>query len=182
MSHFTYFAYGSNMLNERLQARCASAQMVDVAIAPGHELFFLNMGRDDSAKATLIPAENTAQQVQGVVFNVERSELAALDWFEGERYNRIDDFQVFTTSGAISAVTYIAPCTSTEPGQQPYDWYLALILAGALQHGFDDAYVSFLRQITTSKPDLVPNREGRLKALAALEKSGYGYLLDEFIS
>jgi gamma-glutamylcyclotransferase (GGCT)/AIG2-like uncharacterized protein YtfP len=179
VSDFTYFAYGSNMLAERLQARCASAKVIGTAAVRGYELSFTKIGSDDSGKATLIRNENSAQQVQGVVFNVAKSELATLDWFEGERYNRINEFQVFTTSGVIPAVTYIAPSTNGDTDRKPYDWYLALILAGALQHGFDDDYVSLIKQITTAKPDPIPDREGRLQALAALEKSGYSYLLGE---
>lgn len=170
------------MLAERLQARCASAKVIGTASAHGYELSFAKIGQDGSGKATLVRNENSAQQVQGVVFSVAKSELAVLDWFEGERYNRIDEFQVFTTSGIIPAVTYIASSTYRDTAQRPYDWYLALILAGALQHGFDDDYVSHVKQITTAKPDPIPDREGRLQALAALERSGYSYLLGEVLA
>jgi gamma-glutamylcyclotransferase (GGCT)/AIG2-like uncharacterized protein YtfP len=165
------------MLTERLQARCASAKVIGTAAVHGYELSFAKIGQDGSGKATLLLNENSAQQVHGVIFNVAKSELATLDWFEGERYNRIDEFQVFTTGGVIPAITYIAPSAYRDTTQQPYDWYLALILAGALQHGFASDYVSFVKQITTAKPDPIPDREGRLQALAALEKSGYSYLL-----
>lgn len=167
------------MLAERLQARCASAKVIGTATAHGYELSFAKIGNDGSAKATLVPVENSAQQVRGVVFSIAKSELATLDWFEGESYDRINEFQVFTTGGVIPATTYIAPCTNRDSDQQPYDWYLALILAGARQHGFDGDYQSFVKQITTAKPDPIPDREGRLQALAALEKSGYSYLLGE---
>jgi gamma-glutamylcyclotransferase (GGCT)/AIG2-like uncharacterized protein YtfP len=170
------------MLAERLQARCASAKVIGTASVHGYELSFAKIGPDGSGKATLVRNENSAQQIQGVVFSVAKSELATLDWFEGERYNRINEFQVFATGGIIPAVTYIAPSAYRDTAQQPYDWYLALILAGALQHGFDGDYVSFVKQITMAKPDPIPDREGRLQALAALEKSGYSYLLGEVLT
>ncbi len=182
MSDFTYFAYGSNMLAERLQARCASAKVIGTAAVQGYELSFTKIGGDGSAKATLLQNENSVRRARGVIFSIAKSELATLDWFEGERYKRINEFQVSTTDGIIPAVTYIAPSANRDTDQQPYDWYLALILAGTLQHGFGDNYVSLIKQITTAKPDPIPDREGRLQALAALERSGYSHLLGEVLT
>lgn len=45
-----YFAYGSNMLTERLIARTPSARPVGTSLLPGHRLTFHKRGRDGSGK------------------------------------------------------------------------------------------------------------------------------------
>ena len=40
MATFTYFAYGSNMLLERLQKRCKTASFLGLAVAHGYTLAF----------------------------------------------------------------------------------------------------------------------------------------------
>lgn len=48
-----YFAYGSNMLTERLRARCPSAHPIGTGIAMGFRLNFSKRGEDGSGKAML---------------------------------------------------------------------------------------------------------------------------------
>jgi hypothetical protein len=58
----------------------------------------------------------------------------------------------------------------------PYDWYHALVLAGAMQNGLPAAQLEELRGIPTcADPDA--SRATRIEALRALRNSGYGDLL-----
>ena len=50
---FLYFSYGSNMLTERLRARCPSANCIGIATATGYALEFSKSSVDGSGKATL---------------------------------------------------------------------------------------------------------------------------------
>ena len=162
-----YFAYGSNMLLERLRApnRCPGAIRISNAVVNNFALAFDKPSVDDSGKATIHPHADSI--VQGVIFQIPLSQLPALDAAEGlgSGYARIEDFSVATESGALTALTYIAD--KTRHDLQPYDWYLQLIVAGAKQAGLPEGYVDGLKGLA-SIPDPKPNRPARLDALQAL--------------
>lgn len=73
MASVPYFAYGSNMLTERLQARCKSAKVRCVGSADGYRLAFSKKSQDGSGKATIRPDE--ASGVYGIVFDIDETEL-----------------------------------------------------------------------------------------------------------
>ena len=164
-----YFAYGSNMLTARLAARCPSARLMGVAWADGHAVRFEKHGMDGSGKAALVAAVGAAP---GVLYALDRADLAALDRFEGagRGYDRDDAFAIRHDGRDLAAVTYRA--SHPRPGLSAFDWYLALVLAGAHQHGFDDAYMTALR---TNRWHADPHRDrpGRLAALSALTAHGH---------
>lgn len=173
MSKFTYFAYGSNMLTERLRARCPSAQPLGVALAPGYRLHFSKRSRDGSGKATLIKVSDEGQhEVHGVLFEIANEELAGLDEFEGvgAGYDRSDEFVIIDAADGqeLTAVTYLASADACDPRLVPYDWYHSLVIAGAEQHRLPGAYVDQLR-LARSQPDPRPDRDTRLAALRLLE-------------
>ncbi|RNF34125.1 hypothetical protein [Paracoccus methylarcula] len=66
-------------------------------------------------------------------------------------------------------MTYIAP----EPvsGLAAFDWYLALVLAGAQLHGFDREAIAEFRAVPW-QADPTPDRPGRVAALSALAAHG----------
>ncbi len=169
MNSFLYFAYGSNMLTERLQARCPSAAPIGIAYAPDHALNFTKTGKDFSGKATLFPQSGAHQY--GVLFKINRDELSALDMAEGAGYRRDDDFCVIRheDDAKIPVTTYLG--TDLAQGLTPFDWYLNLIIAGARQHKLSDEQISSLQR-TPYIVDTKANRKGRCDALAALKKAG----------
>jgi hypothetical protein len=79
MDTFKYFAYGSNMLTERLRERCPSAKAIGVAVAFGYALEFSKRSSDYSGKATIVRSRKSEEHVFGVVFEIAMSERAALD-------------------------------------------------------------------------------------------------------
>ena len=168
MSAFLYFAYGSNLLTARLRERCPSAAPIGRAVAPGHSVCFRKAGRDGSGKATLTLGGGAGSEAMGVLYRIDLGERPALDRAEA-RYDRLDDFPVRTVqSGAsIAATTYIAQADACREGLLPFDWYLALIVAGAREHGFDDSYIAMLAAVETLA-DLEAERAGRMSALARL--------------
>jgi gamma-glutamylcyclotransferase len=171
MATILYFAYGSNMLTERLQARCPSALPVHVAKADNWKMTFSKPSLDDSGKGTLTPAFGSC--AFGIVFELVATELATLDKFEGagKGYSRNDEFEVRTTDteDVIRVVTYIADVGSVDNTLKPYDWYLRLVVAGAQQHRLPPDYVADLAA-TPSVNDLIQDRPTRLAALKLLEK------------
>jgi hypothetical protein len=176
MDTFKYFAYGSNMLTERLRERCKSAKAIGVAVVFGHRLEFSKRSRDGSGKATIVRSDKSEEHVFGVVFEVTISERAALDNVEGvgSGYKRIDDLLARLHQGGeiMRAATYVA--TDVDRTLQPYDWYRALVVAGAHQHKLPADWIEVLEQVT-SVPDLDSKR--RLGASVLLEKSGFAHLM-----
>lgn len=167
-----YFAYGSNMLPERLRARCESARVVGIAHAIGYELEFSKVSNDGSGKATL---SNTDGGVTpGVLYEIERSELPALDGAEGVGfgYNRVTDFAVegMGTGEHLAVTTYVG--SRIDRRLKPYDWYLALVIAGALHQRLDDAHIASLKR-TEFLLDRTLDRDARRDAVEALKAHGF---------
>jgi len=166
-----YFAYGSNMLSSRLIARCPSAKVIGIAAAESHALQFSKKSIDGSGKATLVK-QSLSTQTPGVLFEIDAPERDALDKFEGagKGYDRIDDFKIETQDKTISATTYLA--TKTYNDLVPFDWYLALIIAGALEHRLGEEHADRLRAVD-NLPDHETSRKSRIAALKALADHGH---------
>ncbi|MFC7047829.1 gamma-glutamylcyclotransferase family protein [Emcibacter nanhaiensis] len=174
MSRFTYFAYGSNLLPHRLEARCPSARFLGVATAEGFGLDFSKIGQDRSGKATIFEAGNS--KVIGALFELHRDDQPALDRFEGRGYgyDRHDDFEVVTLGGqkAVSCRTYIAPDEHRAEDLLPWDWYLQLVLAGTLHHDMPEDYVARFRA-QSHAPHHDEAHPGRKEAHEILRAAGY---------
>lgn len=170
---FLYFAYGSNMLSERLVARCPSAKVIGTASATNSVLKFEKRSIDQSGKATLLTAGAQGAITPGVLFEVTQADIGNLDKAEGagNGYDRHDNFQVqlIDTGHIAIAKTYIA--TTTEENLRPYEWYLALVIAGACQHNLDPNYIKMLCQ-TPYDIDENQMRKSRSDALIALTNFG----------
>jgi hypothetical protein len=162
MVSFLYFAYGSNMLTTRLRARCPSAEPLGLAYAQGYRLAFSKPGRDGSVKGHLTPARRSRQP--GVLFSIDLAERDALDRAEGlgVGYDRVDDFAVRRagTAAVVRASTYLA--RQPAPALLPYDWYLALVIAGAREHGFDRRRIRALLATASLAHDDRPAHEAAL--------------------
>ena len=170
-----YFAFGSNMLTERLTRRCPSARPVGPAVMEDHALAFSKIGREGSGKATIF--SQPGSEVYGVLFKLDRRELPLLDAFEGKGsgYDRIDDCPVrpFGVLDPVPASTYMAPPAFCDPSLLPFDWYHALVLAGARQHGLPDHYVANLAA-AAYQPDPETLRPTALEAFEVLTCAGFG--------
>lgn len=166
-----YFAYGSNLLTQRLTARCPSARPLGRATLDDHHVEFAKFSSvDGSGKATILPA--TGQTAHGVLFRMHTDDLSTLDAIEGvgHGYHRLDRIQVRLEGEVALASTYIASAPTAQ--LRPLDWYLALILAGGRQHLLDDAILRrFRQQLFDSDTD--HDRPGRLAAVAALDAAGH---------
>lgn len=160
-----YFAYGSNLLRERLISRCPKVRYAGRGSLVDHQLVFDKVSSDGSGKCAFKPA--LSHSVYGVLWSISSDELSALDRLEGlgRGYERLE-VRVSQLDSECDALTYRA--TERRQGLQPYDWYLALVIAGAEQQGLPDAYCSHLRG-EQFKVDGNVKRKRRLEALGALE-------------
>ena len=174
---FNYFAYGSNMLTQRLKTpkRCPGAAVMGRAFADGWVIEFNKRSIDGSGKATLGKADG--KLTPGILFEIPKAQLSALDRAEGAEgakkgYERCDAFPVQRSDSdeIVQAVAYFA--TSPEANLKPYDWYLALLVAGAHQNGLGDGYIAEMRR-EPHDPDVDYTRKSRVEAIAALKAAGF---------
>lgn len=167
MSH--YFAYGSNMLVERLQARAPSAQPVSHARIDGWRLRFDKKSLDGSGKCHI--ERQPGACVHGVVFRIYDADLERLDQAEGvgHGYVREQLREVILGDGSkLRAFTYLAQDEAIQEGLPPYDWYRDLGIAGAEQHQLPADGIAPWRQIE-AQPDPDLNRQARVQAMKLLK-------------
>ena len=174
MTTVSYFAYGSNMLRERLLARCPGSVLRGRATLPDSRLTFDKVSKDGSGKCAFEPSRGDA--MAGVLWQVPEAELGKLDQLEGvgSGYERCE-IAVQEVGGTCDALTYRA--TKTKYGLLPYDWYLALVVAGAQQQGLPSAVVERLQQVRSRRDPKLQRRQ-RLEALDVLRSAGFGEVAD----
>ncbi len=179
MPRFLYFAYGSNLLAERLAARCPSAKPIGLATVTGWRLTFQSKSFDGSGKATLVRGGDT-DVVHGRLYEIAVGERDRLDKAEGADrdppvYVRHDDFTVTGADGATVAGVAVYLAREETPALAPWDWYRALIVAGGMQAGLPAGDVAALA-VTPALPDPLPNRRSRREALGVLQTAGFAEL------
>lgn len=150
-----YFAYGSNMLAERLRRRVPSAEPWTTARLPGHDLRFHKRGADGSGKCDAYATGRPGDEVMGVVYRIAPAELAALDRVEGG-YRRLR-LAVAAGRGVSRAFLYVARPVFVDAALSPFVWYQELVVAGARQHALPRPYVRRLAA-TVAEPDPDPER------------------------
>ena len=148
---FLYFAYGSNLLSRRLLARTASATKVSNGILRGHELLWHKAASDGSGKCDVCVRSDRSEQVYGVIYRIHASEKSVLDAAEtlGIGYNE-KLASIETDLGPVDAWLYYA--IKIDSLAIPYDWYHAMVVAGAREHNFPVSYLKTLEAVPT-KPD-----------------------------
>jgi gamma-glutamylcyclotransferase len=165
-----YFAYGSNMLIERLQARVPSAKPVSHARIEGWRLQFDKRSVDGSGKCHIVPS--TGDVVYGVVFFIPLADRGKLDEVEGRHhgYERQWLREVILGDGSkVQAFTYVADPDYVQAGLLTFDWYHDLVVAGAEQHHLPSDYIDGLKS-TPSRPDPEVGRLRRAEALKVLSE------------
>lgn len=160
-----YFAYGSNMLTERLARRMAGAMSLGRASISGWGVAFRKRSVDGSGKCDLARAAR-GSVVHGVLFELPEEERARLDEAEGEGYES-DWIEVKHREATVRAMTYLARDTFHDASLFPYGWYHRLVVAGAQQHGLPEEHVAALQE-TAWREDREPGRASRLEALEVL--------------
>lgn len=133
-----YFAYGSNMLKERIRhpLRVPGARWLKTGYVTGRKLAFHKRSQDGSGKCDVAFSDNPSDRVYGVVYDVPEDQVPALDKAEalgaGYRRGRIEVF--CEGSPSFFAETYLADPNYIDPTLCPYTWYKELVLQGARQN------------------------------------------------
>jgi len=166
-----YFAYGSNMLTERLRARVPSAQPVARARLPDRELRFHKRGQDGSGKCNIIDATTASTHVWGMLFDIASEDLPALDEAEGRGhgYERCR-IHPHGPDSIVEAFAYVAQSSRIDESLTPFAWYWAVVRAGARQHRLPSDYRSSLGPSSTC-PD--PDEDRRAQYRRLLARAGF---------
>lgn len=127
-----YFAYGSNMNSERMEARDLQVLSACSGWLEGFGLRFNKRSRRDATLACANVIYAPDERVEGVLYHLATtSEIIKLDPHEGTpfMYSR-ELFQIQTISSLLPAWTYIANPAVIDNTIRPARWYVEHLLAG----------------------------------------------------
>nr|XP_020514140.2 gamma-glutamylcyclotransferase-like [Labrus bergylta] len=149
---FLYFAYGSNLLKERLQLKNPSATVHCVARLKEYKLVFGNykgLASDRWHGGVATIEKSPGDEVWGVVWRMNMTDLESLDSQENVTLGAYSpvELPVKTKGQELSCRTYIMnSCVYAPPSPQ----YLRVIVMGAEQNGLPKDYQEKLRAIKTN--------------------------------
>jgi len=158
-----YFAYGSNLHPPRLAERVPSSRLHGLARLRGHRLVFHKRGGDGSGKCNVHSTGRHQDIVHGAVFSMARAEVRLLDRVEGVGHGYWRVARPLSVGGRpIRVFYYLAQADFIQEDLPPFDWYHALVLAGARGHRFPADYLHRIAAIATVRdPDAHRDRHHR---------------------
>lgn len=166
MSSLTYFAYGSNMLTERLRRRVPSTRPLGRGRLDGWGLRFHKRGRDGSAKCDIVESDEGV--VYGVLFDIDAAERPLLDAAEGLGGGyELAEISVVTGRAKKEAFCYVASEDHIDASLKPFGWYRDFVLHGALEHELPPAYRRRIRQIEARADERSRRQEKNRRILAS---------------
>jgi hypothetical protein len=84
--------------------------------------------------------------VHGVLYRIALHEQARLDAAEALGVGYTDQYAAVRSGGQVLRARFYVALV-TDPALQPFDWYRALVLAGAREHGLPAAYMAQLAAV-----------------------------------
>jgi gamma-glutamylcyclotransferase (GGCT)/AIG2-like uncharacterized protein YtfP len=154
-----YFAYGSNLDWAQMRERCPSARFVCIAKLPEHRLDFTRQSTKkdrEGGVADVVP--DAHQNVWGVVYQIEETEIDSLDRCEGFRpgrrreensYNR-EERHVFRDGDERQPLVAFLYFVSQKGGPfRPHPKYKRFIVEGAKHWHLPHDYIAKLERIET---------------------------------
>jgi gamma-glutamylcyclotransferase (GGCT)/AIG2-like uncharacterized protein YtfP len=134
VKHQNYFAYGSNMLVQRLQQRLSLAVDLGPAWLDDYAWCCNKLGQDGTAKANLVRKPDA--RVFGVLYNINPIDWPLLDQIEGG-YQRIE-VDICCAGQDHTAWTYISTLLTDKAAKSTY---LDYIFQGAEEHRLPQEYI-----------------------------------------
>ena len=139
MGQVLYFAYGSNLDDDQMRSRCASARAEARAVLANYALAFGGFShRWDGAVASGVRAQGA--RVEGLLYRIEESDLRALDRCEGHpfAYERVLKLVVDECGRRRRAQLYLQPEDGFE-AWPPQPGYFRVLWRAYARLGFDVA-------------------------------------------
>lgn len=141
-----YFAYGSNLLRSRLQARIGAWGKTHRVSKPNSALIFAcSYSGHTSGKATIVARRGST--IHGIIVSVTKEQLYQLDKYEGVdlgAYVRRMLWVRLRNNKRKKAVGYVMPqiiCL-----ERPTDQYLGYILNGLKDWGFSEKVITAVQK------------------------------------
>ncbi|MFZ1935357.1 MAG: gamma-glutamylcyclotransferase family protein [Thermoguttaceae bacterium] len=154
-----YFAYGSNMSLGRMKSRCPTAQFKCVAKLVDYRFAFT--WKCLAGHGVMDAVESPNDQVWGVVYQIDESDLGMLDKAEGHRPGRVtgkDSYKRIEVSvlrdGEKNTPLTVWTYTVVEKSDEPIptiDDYKRLVVEGARFWQLPKEYVSRLENDIVTK-------------------------------
>ncbi|XP_063610195.1 gamma-glutamylcyclotransferase-like [Penaeus indicus] len=145
---FLYFAYGSNLLTERIHINNPSAKMVDIGKLKDFRLDFNYFSqRWQGAAATIV--EDPGNHLYGVLWEIANEDMKHLDKQEGVDHGvyKAIEVDVEASDGKMVKARSYQLIRPLEKDRRPSFVYLDVILRGAKENGLPKDYIDFLEGI-----------------------------------
>jgi gamma-glutamylcyclotransferase len=128
-----YFAYGSNLWRQQMQARCPEHRFLGAGILPGYRIIITTNGYANVVKSP-------SDLVFGSVYAISGTDEDRLDLCEGVRDGlyRKETIEVHTERGLVSCLVYVDP---VEEEGAPRDEYVERIKRGIADAKLPPLYV-----------------------------------------
>ena len=141
MDEMLYFAYGSNLLQSQMQARCPGARIHSVVRLAGYELCFpmISFTRSGMGVASIRPNEDA--YVEGVIYTVTEDDFRRLDHYESEGIKYRRDTITIPELGEVW--TYLSRLDAGHH-YPPSEEYFNSMIQGAIENGLSDEYIAIL--------------------------------------
>lgn len=144
-----YAAYGSNLHPLRLTLRTPSARLLATRFVSNRSLCFHKRSADGSAKCNIA---NGGEGIYVAIFEISAADKTRLDSIEGLGAGYSET--TLAIPGLGDCFAYVAEPSHIDVSLAPYDWYKALVMAGACFHGFPDSYIDGIRALPAAEdPD-----------------------------
>jgi gamma-glutamylcyclotransferase len=155
-----YFAYGANVHPGWLRQRVPTAVPLGAAQLPGYRLEFHKRGRDGAGRSNAWRTGAAGDCLHGALYRLAADDLQRLG-AAGAGYH-LEELPVRTAAGPVTALAWCADLDHIEQGLRPWDWYVALLRAGAALHGLPAPYQHWLASVPVIED---PDRERVARAL-----------------
>ena len=149
-----YFAYGSNMDEATMLARCPKSRALGLARLARHRFTLMGNGYASVRRDPM-------SDVHGVLFDLALSDVAALDRYEDVAhglYVKLIQAVLRADSGPCQALLYVG--TDERVGRASIAGYMEGIVASARIAGLPKAYIAMLESHLSGAPT---GRRGELK-------------------
>ncbi|KAK7068199.1 hypothetical protein SK128_021967 [Halocaridina rubra] len=145
---FLYFAYGSNLLTERIHINNPSAKKVNIGKLKDFRLDFNYFSqRWQGSAATIV--EDPGNHLYGVLWEIANEDMANLDMQEGVHQGiyKALEVDVEVLNGEMVRARSYQIIRPLEDDRRPSSVYMNVILNGAKENGLPEEYIKFLENI-----------------------------------